>query len=210
PVAALLEELAAAACRDLALERDAVTVERLVDVRYVGQAHELTVELPDGPIDAQAISGLSDRFHERYVAAYGSTIGGPVELVSFRARVTSPVAGPIDSGEIVSPAPADAASVRAAYFAELDRWVDTPIGRRHRRRPGCGGARGPAGHDGDLVHDRRRRVRRGDAGVGGRALGDSRRDERHGRGHLCHRLPHGVGGAGGRRPDRKRRTAGRP
>src|SRR5439155_951053 len=121
PVAALLEELAAAACRDLALERDAVTVERLVDVRYVGQAHELTVELPDGPIDAQAVAGLRDRFHERYVAAYGSTIGGPIELVSFRARVTSPVAGPIDGGEIVSPAVADLVGRAGLRFVQPER-----------------------------------------------------------------------------------------
>jgi N-methylhydantoinase A len=73
------------------------------------------------------MAALTHRFHDRYVAAYGSTIGGPIELVSFRARVTSPVAGEVGALDAVHSGSPVASATRAAYFPELGGWVDTPV-----------------------------------------------------------------------------------
>src|SRR5262249_60162117 len=49
----------------------AVTVTRSVDARYVGQGFELTVPVPQGPLDAAALARLRASFDEIYAARYG-------------------------------------------------------------------------------------------------------------------------------------------
>jgi N-methylhydantoinase A len=57
-------------------------IERFVDLRYAGQAFELMVPVPPGPL---ALDGLADEFHARHLAAYGhADPEGHVELVNAR------------------------------------------------------------------------------------------------------------------------------
>ncbi len=44
---------------------------RTVDMRYVGQAGEIEVEMPEGKIDEAKINTMVDRFHERHESIYG-------------------------------------------------------------------------------------------------------------------------------------------
>jgi N-methylhydantoinase A len=60
--------------------------ERSLDVRYAGQAFDLTVDAPD-PIDADALEAVAARFHERHEARYGhASPGEPLELAAVRVR----------------------------------------------------------------------------------------------------------------------------
>ena len=62
---------------------------RCADVRYVGQAFELTIPAPEsrGWLDA-----LGDEFHTRYEARYGHCHpGDPLEIVNLRVRVSGMV-----------------------------------------------------------------------------------------------------------------------
>jgi N-methylhydantoinase A len=66
-------------------------VEILVDVRYVGQEHSLTVPAPqDGEgLAAGAELQLHDRFAEAYSRTFGHTMDEAVEIVAFRVSVTT-------------------------------------------------------------------------------------------------------------------------
>lgn len=87
-VGAVVDGLVAAACADLGLEPGAVAVVPLLDLRHTGQSHELTVEVPGGVIDAAAADRVETAFRLRYAEAYGASLGGPVEAVGVRVRVT--------------------------------------------------------------------------------------------------------------------------
>ena len=51
---------------------DAVTTERSADMRLVGQMHEITVPLPDGPIVRASLAAIRAAFAEAYAARYTS------------------------------------------------------------------------------------------------------------------------------------------
>lgn len=80
---ALLEELPA----------EAVIVERAVDMRYVGQAHEITVRLPVPPGDPRAETALRTSFDETYLGLYSvlnDAFG--IEVLNWRVRVSGSAA----------------------------------------------------------------------------------------------------------------------
>ena len=83
---------AATASSRPASRRTTVTVERIADMRLVGQMHDITVPLPAGPIDA-----AQPRRHPRrpspkaYSARYTSVYeGARMEAINFRVRCAGP------------------------------------------------------------------------------------------------------------------------
>ncbi|WP_067182338.1 hydantoinase/oxoprolinase family protein [Microtetraspora niveoalba] len=84
-----------------ALARQAVPVEsrvlrRHADMRYVGQAYEITVDLPPERIDDGAYADVLTRFHQEHERAYGhSAPGEPVEIVNVRLTALGPVSPPV-------------------------------------------------------------------------------------------------------------------
>jgi N-methylhydantoinase A len=65
-----------------------VEVALSADMRYVGQAFHLEVELPD-PVDTLGAETLARRFQAAYAAVYGAAqANGVIETVSLRARIT--------------------------------------------------------------------------------------------------------------------------
>ncbi|TMM11795.1 MAG: hydantoinase/oxoprolinase family protein [Actinobacteria bacterium] len=90
-VAAVYEELERHAEAELPSGREDLTVARSVDVRYRGQAHELTVPAPSGPMSAASLEELGRSFGARYRDAYGVDLAAPTELVTFRVRLVRQV-----------------------------------------------------------------------------------------------------------------------
>jgi len=83
--AALERQARAEARSDGALDDDRLRTSRSIDMRYAGQAYDVGVPLPDGPVTGAAISALSARFHELHERAYGfSNHDGACEMVTFR------------------------------------------------------------------------------------------------------------------------------
>ena len=50
---------------------------RTADVRYLGQAHDLNVPVPEGELSKADLDELEDRFYARYVVVYGSAPRDP-------------------------------------------------------------------------------------------------------------------------------------
>jgi N-methylhydantoinase A len=122
-----------------------IKVERAADTRLIGQAHEITVELPG----AAPVGGDEGRLEEAFEATYTGLFGRtppnvPIEVVSWRVRL----AGPRPELRLsVSAAAGDASEAlkgeRQAYFPELGGDHSTPVYDRYKLAPGAE-LRGPA------------------------------------------------------------------
>ena len=62
-----------------------ISLMRSADMKYAGQAYELSVPLPEGDIDQKMVELLAERFHEIHEKAYGYAIKSePIEVVNLR------------------------------------------------------------------------------------------------------------------------------
>jgi N-methylhydantoinase A len=107
-----------------------IAVQRSADMRYVGQEHAVTVELPVELFQAEDRDGIKQRFDAVHETRYGySAKSEKAEIVSLRSAITGlmrkPTFEPIIAGEAEPPA-ASFRGTRAVYFAEAGRHVDTP------------------------------------------------------------------------------------
>ena len=109
------------------------TLRRAIDMRYVGQSHEITVEVQEREFSGPDLDSLVASFHREHERVYGYAPDAPVQLVTFRvtalARVTTPpVAG-------AGRAPGD---LRAALRATRQVQSGEPDGlaARNGRAPG--------------------------------------------------------------------------
>jgi N-methylhydantoinase A len=110
-VAAIFARLEAEAVAELPGGDGELVVSRAVDVRFRGQAHQLTVPAPTEPVTRHTLEVVAAAFVRQYHETYGIEMEGPQELVSFRARVLrtvekfAPVPHP-DDGPVAAPEPA--------------------------------------------------------------------------------------------------------
>src|SRR5262249_40147311 len=107
-----------------------VVGQRAAGMRYVGQEHAVTVELPLELFAAEDRDGIKTRFDSVHATRYGySAPGEKAEVVSLRSAVTGvlrkPTFEPIAAGTATPPETAFRGT-RAVYFAEVDRSAGTP------------------------------------------------------------------------------------
>ncbi|KAB2341804.1 hydantoinase/oxoprolinase family protein [Actinomadura rudentiformis] len=88
-LAEIFTDLERAARSDLSIETGA-TVVRSVGVRFIGQAHAFTIELPPGQITPETVQRATEEFYKRYHESYGIDLRDPVELTTARVRVVIP------------------------------------------------------------------------------------------------------------------------
>ena len=109
-------------------------VRRTASMHYQGQTFELTVPVPDGPIDEKAVAVLEESFSREHERTYGHRAGAdePLELVNMqvvgygvseRSRVPDRILA-TKAGE-AAPLPP-----RQVYFGPEAGWQETPILRR--------------------------------------------------------------------------------
>lgn len=102
---------------------------RRAAMRYVGQAFELTIGIPDGPIDAAALGVLKQAFETEHSRTYGHRLDGfDVELVAIDVSAGMSEEAALTTGNrTVSHGQAQEATTRRAYFGPDHGWRDTPI-----------------------------------------------------------------------------------
>jgi N-methylhydantoinase A len=109
-------------------------VRRTANMHYQGQTFELTVPVPDGPINEKAVAVLEESFGREHERTYGHRAGAdePLELVnvqvvgygvSERSRVPDRIFA-TKAGAADPPPP------RQVYFGPEAGWRETPILRR--------------------------------------------------------------------------------
>jgi N-methylhydantoinase A len=105
---------------------ESATFSRLADLRYAGQAYELTVRVAEGRVDVDALKAA---FVEEHVRTYGhGSAHDPIDLVS--VRVLARVHRAAVPASIVTAARKNrrsGGSVRRAYFGPASGWFDVPV-----------------------------------------------------------------------------------
>ncbi len=109
-------------------------IERFVELRFEGQAHELPVSLAG--LGREALAGIEASFRAAYHAAYGVVCDGRVEVAALRVRLTLPVERlpllALESGRKQVAARAS----RPAWFGP-DAAVETAVYARQQLPPGA-------------------------------------------------------------------------
>jgi N-methylhydantoinase A len=144
-----LEELSLGELFQEGVERTRASLLRCLDVRYLGQHHEVTIEIPhDCTIDEKHLETIAGRFHEAHERLYTyCTPENPLEIMNLRITAVGAVnkAGLEVRASVSSdtdPAEALKAS-RPVYFAEPGDYRQTPVYDRNRLQAGMK-IRGPA------------------------------------------------------------------
>ncbi|HET7357830.1 MAG TPA: hydantoinase/oxoprolinase family protein [Nocardioidaceae bacterium] len=124
---------------DAALAREGFAPEerrfvRTADLRYFGQAYEVRVDVPDGPVDRALLDSVAARFHDEHRALYDYDFrdDGRQQVEWVNLRVTG--VGPIRKPPVQQAAPGRGASSartgeRRVYF---DDWVSATVFDRSR------------------------------------------------------------------------------
>jgi N-methylhydantoinase A len=105
-------------------------IRRSAALHYHGQTYELTVQLPDGPLDFGWLEEAFGREHEK---TYGHRAGPdePVELVSIQVVGLGLREGPSVPERVrASRAEPEPPAPRRAYFGAETGWRETPVIRR--------------------------------------------------------------------------------
>jgi N-methylhydantoinase A len=157
-LASALEPAAVAAAYDALADRAAAALTkegfapeqhqfvRTADLRYFGQAFEVRVPVPDGPVDAGVLDEVADRFHAEHKALYGYDFSGDstqqVEWVNLRVSGIGPIRRPEFRRHSPSSDPSDSSGglpnlpngsldgKRAICFDSEAGYVDTPVVQR--------------------------------------------------------------------------------
>ncbi|HEX2317004.1 MAG TPA: hydantoinase/oxoprolinase family protein, partial [Thermomonospora sp.] len=142
-----LEGRAAEALRREGFPDDRHRRVRSADLRYYGQAFEVRVAAPDGPVDDAFRAEVVRRFHDAHEALYGychrdDERRHPVEWVNLRVSGVGPIVRP----RLDKHPPGDGDPSRARTGSRpvrFEDWADTPVYRRDLLAPGDV-LRGPA------------------------------------------------------------------
>ncbi len=142
---AVLEQLRAQAAAALRREGFAVDQQRFTrtaDLRYFGQAFEVRVLVPDGPVDEALVDAVAAAFHVEHRGLYGYDFASDstqqVEWVNLRVTGIGPIARPVIPVHELDPAAGDATarSRRPVCFVAEQGYVDTGVHWRPDLRPG--------------------------------------------------------------------------
>jgi N-methylhydantoinase A len=105
-------------------------LKRSAALHYKGQSYELTVPVPDGPIDARMVTHLEEAFGQEHERTYGHRAGPdePVELVAIQLvgaglREGSGVPQNVRPSRVETKGQAS----RRAWFGDKHGWMDTPV-----------------------------------------------------------------------------------
>lgn len=125
-----MEDEGRAALAQSGTRAEDVVIERAADMRYVGQEHAVTVDLPGAFFVDKDRSAIKRQFDELHKVRYGTSAPKePADLVSLRVTVLGTMKKPPKHSVAAGTATPDAGAVRATkpvYFRSSG-WADTPV-----------------------------------------------------------------------------------
>ena len=124
-----LEEQASAKLAADGFRPEQMRLRRFARLHYRGQAYELPVAVPDGPVTAETASQLDAAFSDEHERTYGHRAGPgePVELVSLNLAASGQLDTLRGAAARLPDPPAAAPTQRQAYFGAEHGWMRTPV-----------------------------------------------------------------------------------
>ena len=117
-----------------------IVFERAADMRYVGQEHAVTVDLPKVYFDHKDRGGIKNHFDEVHKVRYGTSAPKePADIVSLRVTVLGRMKKPPRNEVPAGGEQPEAAALRAhkpVYFRSAGDYVSTPVYQRDLLRSG--------------------------------------------------------------------------
>ncbi|MFX1319662.1 MAG: hydantoinase/oxoprolinase family protein [Promethearchaeota archaeon] len=108
-----------------------ISIQRLADLRYTGQAYEITVPVPAGEITERWLDNLEKIFHTSHEQQYGFAASeAPVTIVNLRVIAQGPMPALQPSAISRQRGPPEPRFTREVYFEEIKRFTNTPIYER--------------------------------------------------------------------------------
>jgi N-methylhydantoinase A len=134
-----MEDEGRAALTQSGTKAEDVVIERAADMRYVGQEHAVTVDLPGAFFVDKDRSAIKRQFDDLHKVRYGTSAPKePADLVSLRVTVLGTMKKPprhsVDTGSAM-PEKAALRGVKPVYFRQ-GGWADTPVYKRDLLRAG--------------------------------------------------------------------------
>ncbi len=122
------------------VEKERATLQRHLDMRYVGQHHEVTVDIPSGcRIEKNHISEIAEAFHRVHEKLYTySTPENPLEIMSLRVTAVGAVDKAVMAETSMSGSDLQSAfkNTRRAYFPEKGGFIEVPVYDRNKLAEG--------------------------------------------------------------------------
>ncbi len=116
------------------IEPGQVTIKRSVDLRHVGQGHEIEVNIPPGKIGDGYVSDIPSMFFDTYRRVYGQVHGDvPIQIVTCRVAASGPepqLGLPTMESDGTSAEEASKGQ-RPVYFEETSSFVETRVFDRY-------------------------------------------------------------------------------
>lgn len=113
---------------------DDVVFERAADMRYIGQEHAVSVDLPREFFDRQDRAAIKSHFDEVHAVRYGTCAPKePADIVSLRVTVLGRMKKPPRNAVEAGSEQTDANALRAhklVYFRSAGQYVSTPVYKR--------------------------------------------------------------------------------
>ncbi|HAJ33696.1 MAG TPA: hypothetical protein DCK79_10095 [Candidatus Atribacteria bacterium] len=122
------------------VEKERASLLRFLDIRYVGQHHEVTVEIPNNcNMEEEHLNEIAESFHKAHKRLYTySTPETPLEIINLRITAVGHVDKTgLQEKQIEEKDPSYAfKNKRKIYFEEYTKFIDTPIYDREKLKPG--------------------------------------------------------------------------
>lgn len=121
-----------------AIAVDQLREQRIVDLRYLGQGHELRIEVPNRTLTRQDLDDLRQRFEAQYLGIYGVTLPDlDIEVVTWSVTMSG-AADPVVAARAVKAGPAPRSiGQRDVYEPALGKVVSMPVYWRFDMAPGA-------------------------------------------------------------------------
>ncbi|MDH3604745.1 MAG: hydantoinase/oxoprolinase family protein, partial [Candidatus Tectomicrobia bacterium] len=129
-----LEQQAVTLLKPMGEAGSQLILQRLADMRYVGQGHQIVVPLPDGELGLQHLGCIDASFEQVYTQLYGRSLPGTaIEGITWRLTALGQGASFDIAQAHATPPPGQAAlrHHRLVYLPEVEDFVDVPVYNRY-------------------------------------------------------------------------------
>jgi N-methylhydantoinase A len=111
---------------------------RLAEVRYAGQGHELSLEIPAGRLGPESLASIEEAHAAIYASRYGyaEAAGTPLEAINWKLEISCGVPAVAMGGAVPAAGGSASKRPRPVYFPERGGFVECSVYDRYRLGPG--------------------------------------------------------------------------